>query len=190
MTKQELIKLRKILKCEIKKRNRINELLENDLVKEFITLTDSSILSFEIDNWSIIEEILKNYKITETNEILVCTGNFITRCSICYQETEYYEEPIEFGSNYSEYRIYEDIENGKKRKCYLDEYVKRIKGIYVEKYPLVSELEKEYIVLNPHNSNIEKNGIEEVRKDFFLTAVESGQYKAKQLLLKKYTQMK
>lgn len=55
---------------------------------------------------------------------------------------------------------------------------------------LVSELMEKYIILNPYNSSKNNNGFEEVQKDFFTTAIEKGQTKAKQLLLNKYLQMK
>ena len=55
---------------------------------------------------------------------------------------------------------------------------------------LVSELIEKYIILNPYNSSKNNNGFNEIQKDFFITAIEKGQPKAKQLVLDKYPRMK
>ncbi len=55
---------------------------------------------------------------------------------------------------------------------------------------LTSELMKKYIILNPYNSSKKENGYEEVRKDFFETAIAKGQSSAKKLILSKYPLMK
>ena len=47
-----------------------------------------------------------------------------------------------------------------------------------------------YIILNPYNTSKNNNGFTEVQKDFFKTAIEQGQPKAKQLVLTKYQRMK
>ena len=38
MKKSELVKLKKLLKYEEERRNRVNELLSNNLIKEFLSL--------------------------------------------------------------------------------------------------------------------------------------------------------
>ena len=66
------------------------------------------------DIWPILSEILKDFKITESNGILVCTASFIGRCSICYEETEYYHKKVAFDYPRIEYQTFEDIETMKK----------------------------------------------------------------------------
>lgn len=55
---------------------------------------------------------------------------------------------------------------------------------------LTSELRQKYTILNPYNSSKNQNGYEEVRKDFFETAITKGQPSAKKLILSKYPLMK
>jgi len=208
MKKTELIKLKKILQQEIDRRNRINELLSNDLIQEFLSLNNLNINELQSDNkWFILRELLKEFQITESNGILVCIGNYITECSICYQETDYYAKEVSFDNQDIEYQTFEDIETSKIHTAYTDKY---IQGLFEEenKYYtrtkmtprefchsrygryLVSELMDKYIILNPYSSSKNENGFKEVQKDFFTTAIEKGQPKAKQLVLDKYQQMR
>ena len=209
MKKTELIKLKKLLQQEIVRRNRINELLLNNLIQEFISLNNLNIQDLPIDDkWIILEELLKEIKITESNGILVCIGSFVTACSICYQETDYYEKEVSFDSGYIKYQRFKDIETNKIYTAYCDDYIQRKfeehKKIIFPNMPsmspsefchnrygrLTSELREKYTLLNPYNSSKNGNGFKEVRKDFFTTAIEKGQPKAKQLVLTKYLQMK
>lgn len=204
MKKQELIMLKRLLRMEVTKRNRINELLEKDLIKEFITLNNLNIQTLEVnDSWSIISEILKSFEITETNGILVCVGNYAVDYNICYEETNYYTINAPFDDPRSEFRVYEDIESGKRKRGYIDSYIQRkieeekrwYGGDYSKSlgeycnahgYALTSDIEKKYTVLLPKDSRGENISLEEIRKDFFVNAIEKGQTKAKQLVLKKY----
>ena len=208
MKREELIKLKKLLFQEIDKRNRINELLSYDLIREFLLLNNLNIVKFELDDkWFILEELLKEFQITESNGILVCTGCYLVTCDICYQETNYYSKKVSFDNKYMEYQIFEDIETSKIYKAYCDSYIKKeleeenryytsvgvtLSEFCHKKYGkfLVSELMEKYLILNPYNSSKDSNGIDEVRKDFFTTVIEKGQFKAKQLVLTKYSQMK
>ena len=208
MKKTELIKLKKLLQKEIARRNRIKELLSNDSIKEFISLNNLNIQELPTDDkWIILEELLKGFEITESNGILVCIGCFVTACSICYQETEYYQSTVSFDSEYKKYQMFKDIETSKIYKTYCDDYIQRLVAEEKEYYPrmriipsefchqrygryLTSELKEKYTILNPYNSSKNGNGFEEVRKDFFTTAIEKGQPKAKKLLLAKYPQMR
>ena len=208
MKKSELIKLKKLLQQEMERRSRNNELLSNNLIQEFMSLNNLNIQELNIDNkWLILESILKDYEITESNGILVCIGSFITACSICYQETDYYEQEVSFDSEYIEYQRFKDIETSKIHIAYSDSYIQRELeeenkySIYPNMTPsefchkrygryLTSELKEKYTLLNPYNSSKNGNGFKEVRKDFFTTAIEKGQSKAKQLVLTKYPQMK
>ena len=117
MKKTELIKLKKLLQQEIIKRNKINTLLSNELIQEFKSLTNLNINELQLnDNWTILEEILNNFQITESNGILVCTGSYLVCCNIYYQETEYYAKEELFNNPNIEYQIFEDIET---RKIYV-----------------------------------------------------------------------
>ena len=208
MKKTELIMLKRLLQQETNRRNRINELLTNGLIQEFIVLNNLDIQKLPSDDkWLILEELLKEFKITESNGILVCTGNYIVECRICYEETDYYTKEVPFDDPYTRYQIFQDIETGNAYTAYTDKYIER-KIEEENKYcttikmtpsefchkrygrNLVSELINKYIVLNPYNSSQNSNGFNEVRKDFFKTAIEKGQPKAKQLVLSKYPQMK
>ena len=85
MKKIELIKLKRLLNQEKDRRNRINELLSNDLILEFLSLNNLNINRLQSDdNWLILEEVLKEFEITESNGILVCTGSYLTGENSCY----------------------------------------------------------------------------------------------------------
>lgn len=208
MKKAELVKLKKLLNNEINRRDRINELLSKDLIQEFLSLNKLDISKLQNDdNWLILRELLKEFEITESNGILVCVGNFITVCSICYQETDYYSREVSFDNKYIEYQQFKDIETSKIHTAYCDSYIQREVNEENKYYPfetiipsefchkrygryLVSELKERYTLLNPYNSMENENGFKEVQRDFFTTAIEKGQPKAKQLVLSKYQHMK
>lgn len=205
MKKTELIKLKKLLQQETDRRNRINELLSNGLIQEFLSLNNLRVNELQIaDKWLILKELLKEFQITESNGILVCTGSYLTACSICYQETDYYTKEVSFDNSYIEYQTFEDIETKKIHKAYADKYIQsRLEEDYAKKQMtpsefchsrygryLVSELMEKYIILNPYNSSKNNNGFDEVQKDFFMTSIEKGQPKANQLVLSKYPRMK
>lgn len=208
MKKTELIKLKKLLQQEIIKRNKINTLLSNELIQEFKSLTNLNINELQLnDNWTILEEILNNFQITESNGILVCTGSYLVCCNIYYQETEYYTKESSFNNPNIEYQIFEDIETRKMYVAYTEKYIKdkieeqkkyynmediTLSEFCYKKYGryLVSDLIKKYIVLNPYNSSENRNGFNDVQKDFFITTIEKGQPKAKQLVLNKYPKLK
>lgn len=206
MNRTELIRLKRLLQKETDRRNKINKLLSNDLIQEFLSLNNLDISKLEVeDKWIILEELLKEFEITESNGILVCTGCYVTQCSVCYQETNYYSQKVPFDSKYIEYQMFDDIETGKIYKAYCDSYIEKLfkdRYCYEEDMTLsefchkrygrylVSELKERYILLNPYNTSKNDNGFKEVQRDFFTTAVEKGQPKAKQLVLSKYPQMK
>ena len=209
MKKSELIKLKKLLQKEILRRDRINELLSNNLIQEFMLLNNLNVQDLSIDDkWIILEELLKGFEITESNGILVCVGCFVNACSICYKETDYYEKEVSFDSGYIKYQRFKDIETNKIYTAYCDGYIQRKfeehKNLIFPNIPnmspsefchnrygrLTSELKEKYTLLNPYNSSKNGNGFKEVRKDFFITAIEKGQPKAKQLVLTKYPQIK
>ena len=78
MKREELIKLKKMYNKELERRIRINQLLKEDNVLEYLKLNGINLERMQIeDMWSIIKELLKNIEITETNSILVHTSNYM-----------------------------------------------------------------------------------------------------------------
>ena len=213
MKREELIKLKKMYNQELERRTRINQLLKEDNVLEYLKLNGITLERMQIeDTWSIIKELLKNIEITETNSILVHTSNYMLECKICYEETDYYRFPVPFNDNKTEYQTFRNIETGKIYTSCSDNYVKNEfdNNNYSYYFPdknesnitlsefchklhnrvLTSELRQKYTILNPYNSSKNQNGYEEVRKDFFETAITKGQTSAKKLILSKYPLMK
>ena len=124
MKKSELITLKKRLNEELERRNRINELKNNDLIKEFIKLNDLNINELDInDKWKILNDLLEKIEIRESNGILVCIGNYRVAYSVCYQEYNDYEEELEFDSKYIEYQKFKDIETNKIHISYKDNFI-------------------------------------------------------------------
>lgn len=213
MKREELIKLKKMYNQELERRTRINQLLKEDNVLEYLKHNGINLERMQIeDTWSIIKELLKNIEITETNSILVHTSNYMLECKICYEETDYYRFPVPFNDNKTEYQTFRNIETGKIYTSCSDNYVKNEfdNNNYSYYFPdknesnitlsefchklhnrvLTSELRQKYTILNPYNSSKNQNGYEEVRKDFFETAITKGQTSAKKLILSKYPLMK
>ena len=179
MTNKELVYLKKQLSLEKQKITKLNELLNHTDVIEYLKLKGLEYNKLEIDDWRLIREILSNYKITNTNNIYVLIGSFLTDCSIRYQETDYYIRRVNLMDKEAEYRIYKNIEDQTIKKAYLK------KDCFKPSTVLTSNFEKENIVFIPENSSI-NCFYEEIRKYFFEQSLYKGQTKAKQLLLKKY----
>ena len=213
MKREELIKLKKMYNKELERRTRINQLLKEDNVLEYLKLNGINLERMQIeDTWSIIKELLKNIEITETNSILVHTSNYMLECKMCYEENDYYRITVPFNDNKTEYQTFRNIETGKIYTSCSDDYVKNEfdNNNYSYYFPdknesnitlsefcdkfynrvLASELRQKYTILNPYNSSKNQNGYEEVRKDFFETAITKGQTSAKKLILSKYPLMK
>lgn len=184
MTRKELIDLRNQLECEKNRRLRINELLQSKDVIEFLKLKgiDENLVD-TTNEWAILREILKNFTITNTNGIYVCTGTYRIDCSICYEETNWYTEDVDFDSKYREYRMYQDIEDGRIKKAYFET------PRHGRSVALAMHFERDNIVLNPYNTNEGSNGYYDVREMFFTSAIKSGQAKAKKLVLSKFNRM-
>ena len=178
MKRNELIELRELVNNEINRRKRIKELLSNDLIQEYLRITNTK---FEELDDSIIKEILEqmlsSFEITKTNGIYVCTSAYYIDCDICYEETNYYSRNVNINSEYAEHRVYTDIESGKTIKGHKEDHYGR---------PLMRDFENENIILNPYNTSNNRNGYDEVKFDFFETAIKDGQTKAKKLVLSKY----
>ncbi len=213
MKREELVKLKKMYNQELERRTRINQLLQEDNVLEYLKLNGIFPDRLQIeDKWSIIKELLKNIEITENNGILVHTSNYMLECKMCYEETDYYRITVPFNDNKTEYQTFRNIETGKIYTSCSDDYVKNEfdNNNYSYYFPdknesnitlsefchkfynrvLTSELMQKYTILNPYNSSKNQNGYEEVRKDFFETAITKGQTSAKKLILSKYPLMK
>ena len=181
MKRNELIELRQLLNDRINERKRLNELLENDLIQEYLNIKGIDDNLLDTDNVrEILKEILKDFKITKTNGIYVCTSAYYIDYRITYQDTEYFTADVDIDSKYAERRTYYDIESGKLQRAFNEEN---------EWYPVFKEFEENNIVLNPYNSNRNMNGYEEVRMDFFENAIKYGQAKSKKLLLSKYKKL-
>ena len=183
MKRNELIQLRELVNGEVKRRERIEQLLENDLIKEYIELTNSKEIKLDSNNVEeILNQVLSSFSITKTNDIYVCTRAYYIDWNVRYEETNYYSRNVEINSQYAEHRVYIDIESGENIGA-----IREANGI--DREPLISTFEKDNIVLNPYNTWKDGNGYDEVRFDFFETALKDGQAKAKKKILKKYPRM-
>ena len=181
MTRNELIELRKIVNNEINRRKRIKELLSNDLIQEYLRITNTKLEELDDSNIKeILEQILSTFTITKTNGIYVCTSAYYIDCDICYEETNYYSRNVNINSEYAEHRVYTDIESGQTIKGHKEDHYGR---------PLMRDFENENIILNPYNTSTNRNGYDEVKMDFFKTSIEKGQAKAKKLVLSKYPRL-
>ena len=183
MKRNELIELRKLVNNERNRRIRIEELLRNDLVLEYLEITKTDPVDLDSDNTiDIINKVLSSFTITKTNGIYVCTSAWYLGCHTYYQGDEYYSVDVKIDSEFAEYKIYTDIESGKSIQAVTKE---------IESYDrlLISTFEADHIILNPYNESENKNGYEEVRFDFFETALKDGQAKAKRLVLSKYPRL-
>ena len=175
MKKSELIKLRKQVKEEIARRDKINQYLDSKDVLEYLNLIGVSTKKRDPENIrEMLIDILKDFTVKETNGIYVCTKAFDMDS---HAPVIYYFKPESKCS--SDYMCYKDIESGKEfvTDCYLG--------------PTAYDFERSHIVLNPYNAayndkNIKNNGYEEVRLDFFEESYKSSQSRGVQKVLEKY----
>lgn len=189
MKKEELVKLKILLEEELIRRQRINEILEDNLILEYMKEKNMDITKLEVnDLWVLLKEILKNFKISESNGILAYTGSYFVCDATYYQEPGYYPVLIKKDDKKNaEYKEFKDIETNKVYRGYNDELIKQecdipsLEEFCHKKYRsyLLSELEKQYTLIYPHHD------FEDVQKDFFLTSVEKGQAKARKLVINK-----
>lgn len=167
MKKSELVKLRKLIKAEIAKREEIIELLENENVREF-----SELIGFDKEEYdpnairTIVEEIIKGFAVVETNGIYVCIE--------ALEYDKYRDEYISPDSRYAYKKIYKDIESRE-----------------IMNPNNIDLFERSNIVLNPYNKayddiSVRENGYGDVRLDFFQECYKNSQYEAVQMILKKY----
>lgn len=184
MNRIELVKLKRLVQEEIKKRDRVKELLRNDLVQEYLRLTNTEESELDSNNLNeIIEQVLNTFTISKTNGIYVCTSAWYRDCHITYEDTDYYSVDVDIDSKDAEHKIYVDIESKERIHA-----AKDVKENPITKYGIDS-FEKGHIVLNPYNTNKNNNGYDEVRYEFFKNAIELGQPKSRQMILSKYPRL-
>ena len=182
MKREELIYLKKRLQEEKEKRDKIKNLLQQDNVKELISLIEISPDLFIKEDYELLKIILKNYKITNTNNIYVATKALVINWGHSY---ETYIDSFAFGNGIytNGSRIYTNIEDKSIIKAWINTYSDDNNRI------ITTEFERENIVLNPYNTSVNENGFEEVRQEFFENAIKYGQAKSKKLLLRKYPRL-
>ena len=84
MKRNELIELRELVSNEIKRRERIKNLLKNNLIQEYLRITSTEYKDLDESNITeILEQILSSFEITQTNGIYVCTSAYYIDCDIC-----------------------------------------------------------------------------------------------------------
>ena len=177
MNKSELIKLRSQIRNEIKKRQQINQYLDNQYVLEYLKLVGENTEKKDLENIrEIVKKILNKFEVRESNGIYVCTKVY----------DEDYHAPIKYYCKPSN--------NNPDHKCYMDIESKREIITDLIYGPSIYDFEKYNIVLNPYNAsyddkNIKDNGYEDVRLDFFEECFHSSQQEAVKKLLKKYPRL-
>ncbi len=181
MKRNELILLRELMNKELERRKRINKILDDKLFEEYSMLTNTNFEKLDLNEINIIKKILENFKVTKSFGIYVCTRAYETRCSICYQETDYYNVDLDINSIRAEDKIYRDIE--------LNQPLLATKDENDFNAPLINEFEKNNIVLNPYNTSNDLNGYYEVRNEFFINSIKYGQAKSKKIILEKYPRL-
>jgi hypothetical protein len=184
MNRFELVRLKRLVSDEVNRRKRVKELLRNELVKEYLELTNTKACELDSENINeVIDKVLETFTITKTNGIYVCTSAYFIDCAICYQDTDYYSVDVDIDSKYAECKVYVDIEN--KNKVHAARKLKEISIASVT----IDDFEKTHLVLNPYNTCENHNGYDEVRHEFFRNAIEYGQPNSKQLILSKYPKL-
>ncbi len=181
MKREELLHLKEELKKEKEKRERIKELLQENHVQELITLTSTNYSKFIKDDYELLLKILKDYKVTNTNNIYVATAAYYTELILNDGlKNIYHYVPID--SEEAIAKSYLNIEDGSKIQAWISEqaYDRRIE---------TSKFERNNIVLNPYNSSDNNNGYEEVRREFLENALKYGEEESKKLLLEKYPRL-
>ena len=178
MTREELLYLREELQKEVKKRERIKELLKEDNVQELLTLTSTNYNKFLKNDYELLLQILKDYKITNTNNIYVVTAAYYSEFILC--DSLHHNVPID--SEKVEGKNYVNIESKQLTQAWIKE---RVYDGRIE----TSEFERNNIVLNPYNSSDNNNGYEEVRREFLENALKYGEEESKKLLLEKYPRL-
>ena len=184
MQRDELLVLRDLVEMEKKRRESIYELLNEELIKEYLRLSRTDPVKLDPNDLrEIISMYIKKLEFSKSNGIYVCTNAYNLESRVCYEETDYYHDEVDIDSRDAEFKIYGDIETGNFIKARNRKNTDRL-------IPnIIDEFEESNIVLNPTNSHINMNNYKDVQLDFFEKAVTDGQGKSKQLLLKKYKRL-
>ena len=154
--------------------------------KELETLKKVNNQKDVIDDYNLVLRILTKYKITETNEIYVCTHASFFRNMISLLDTEVYSEDLDIDTNVADTKFYCDIES--------DKYIvgtgdKEEALRWKDDRVYIPEFEQEHIILNPYNSSKNLNGLLEVKKMFWENTLKYGEEESKKLLLEKYPRL-
>ena len=184
MNRDELEVLKHLVNHEKHKVERIKELLGNKLIMEYLYLSNTAPVNPNPDDIrSIIAKVLPIVEINESVGLYVCTNAYKLEHRFMDEICEYYQDPVPIDSPDAEYKIYGNIETR--------EFIKaRNKNIIDSSInETTTDFENKHIVLNPTNSNNNMNKFQEVQLDFFENAINIGQGKSKQLILKKYSRL-
>lgn len=177
MKNEELQELKKRFLVEKNRIERIKELLNDDEVREYLIITKTKECEIPSDSFiDIINRILKEYSITESNGIYVCTGSFYDNGFA----DDNYSPCYNFLSSHIDLRVYRDIETDHEYKAINQE------RSYL---PTIANFEKDKIILNPYNKTNNRNGYDEVRLEFFNNLFLYGNKISKKLILKKYPRL-
>ena len=184
MKRNELQKLRSLFYEEVNRRKTINDLLDNNLVQLYLHLNKIEPANLDSFNYEeIVRNILKDFKITESNGIYVCTSAYQIGNSDNY-DCDYTINNLPINSNNAEYKLYQDIETGDRIQA-----ANNANNHLLVKV-LIPDFEESHIVLNPFNSCENNNGYQLVRNEFFINSImKSGQAESKKILLKKYNRL-
>ena len=168
---------------EIERRKRIIELQKLEIVKEYLKVANRWPVEVDSSNMrEIVKYLLENYSIVDgTQKLYLCVDAFNkfgtaepNSNSVIAKNYRDIEEEYEFVE-----AVKPGFENPYKygffRMCSLDR-------------PYINDFEKEHIVLNPYNNNIENSkAYDRIRLDYFIYYAQSGnQDEAVYRLLKKY----
>ncbi len=190
MTSNELKLFRKLVKSEIEKRKKVNEILQNYDIKD--TLEEYLLSEDHLDpfnTYSIVEKVLKGFFVTKSNKIYVCT------LSVYEDESgvKSYYNPATQNINIS-YKRYVDIES--REIALAGPSVPEYSPLYISSD--TQSFENKFIVLNPDGeiysekkkSAFRNNGYYRIRQDFFEACLENTQKEAIKMILKKTPRIK
>lgn len=181
MNSNELKKLRQLFIEEKNRREKLNELLENEIVKKVFELSKTTINKEEVDINSIIEDITKYFITSSPCNIYLCLGDYrYERYNDVYESwVDPKREPL--GSKRATYRKYKNIES--KREC--GAYIKLDENNETNNISALN-FEKENIVLFVSDAVNAYTAFNQIRTDYYILSINHGLSKAKKLILKKY----
>ena len=178
MKKEELTALRKELLKEKIRNERIVALESKHDVIEYMNLL--KIRKFKVlSDKEILEKILEKYQLTATNNIWVLAGTFKTELAKYEEDTYTYRVMVNINDTDADFRDYINIESLDSKKV-----------LFHSRDLDVEEFQSSNIVLNPFDGALDGNGVNKVRNDFILRAINSDEEKAKEYILKKYKRVR